>query len=194
MDAITLSRVSKAYDHPVLKAVSLQVPRGGTVGLMGPSGCGKTTLLRLIAGLEKPDSGALTTAPGLKIGFVFQEDRLLPAKTVRENLRFVMKKPDEGLIDDLLLKMRLSDAADKTPDELSGGMRRRAAIARAFVSGADIILMDEPFNGLDAALIREIAGLIREISALRGITVLAVSHKREELELLGADIVEGLFN
>ncbi len=183
-----LRHVCKSFEGTMdLNDASIQIPKGVVTGLMGPSGSGKTTLLRLFAGLETPDSGTVTAAPST--AFVFQEDRLLPALTVRENLAFVMHVPNEARINEMLAMTGLTAHAEKLPAELSGGMKRRTAIARAFCTDAALILMDEPFNGLDTALIDAIAADIRLLTARSGAAVLVVSHRLDELVKLGAHIL-----
>ncbi|MGI6108237.1 MAG: ABC transporter ATP-binding protein [Eubacteriaceae bacterium] len=160
----------------------------GITGLMGPSGTGKTTLLRILAGLEKPDSGS-TDTEGKRIGYVFQEDRLLPARTVRQNLAFVQATPDPERIRTVLEMTGLTDKADSYPDELSGGMKRRTSLARALVGNPENLLLDEPFTGLDPELITGLTQDIKKIVKENGITAVAVSHQKDELNALCSRIV-----
>lgn len=163
---------------PVLNDCSLTVPAGGSAALTGPSGCGKTTLLRIIAGLQKPDAGKVRVEG--RVGYVFQEHRLFPWLTAAENLDLVAP----GGAEVWLAKAELSDAADKYPDELSGGMRQRLNIVRALACGGEILLLDEPFKGLDAPLRKEIETLIARERA--GKTLLLVTHDEADLELVEA--------
>ncbi|MDR2908565.1 MAG: ATP-binding cassette domain-containing protein [Oscillospiraceae bacterium] len=163
----------------ILDRFSLELKGGGVTALMGPSGCGKTTLLRLIAGLERPVSGSLR-AEG-KISMVFQEDRLIPLLSARGNILSAMPKgpKSERRADELLNSLELLSAGNKLPDQLSGGMRRRVALARALAFGGDILLLDEPFKGLDGKTREEVARfLFREL--LPGTTVLLVTHDDAE--------------
>lgn len=182
---ITLDRVSFSYgDAPVLSDVSLTLPQNGAVCLFGPSGCGKTTLLRLIAGLESPTAGTVH-CDARRIATVFQDDRLAPWLTVRENLLLVTD--DVNAVDAALAAVSLQDAAEQRPDELSGGMQRRVAIARALAFGGDLLILDEPFNGLDEALKVSIAAKLRERFA--GCPIVLVTHSLEEAALFDATIV-----
>lgn len=145
--AIEIRNVSKSFGaKPVLENVSMTIPDKGIFGIFGPSGCGKTTLLRLIAGLEKPDKGEISGTKGLNFSFVFQEDRLLPQKTALENVAMFS---DNDTAEYYLDLFGLSEGARKLPEELSGGMKRRTAVARALAYGGDILLLDEPFTGLE---------------------------------------------
>ena len=182
---ITLDRVSFAYGNtPILTDFSLTLPQSGAVCLFGPSGCGKTTLLRLIAGLEVPTSGSVCREDG-RIAMVFQENRLAPWLTVRENLLLVTD--DTDAVDKALSAVSLQDTADRYPDELSGGMQRRVALARALAFGGDLLLLDEPFNGLDDALKESVANALRERFA-EGLIVL-VTHSLDEAALFDASVV-----
>jgi len=146
---IRFENVSKAFgDNVILKDFSLELPDSGIVALMGPSGYGKTTLLRLLSGLTEPDSGKIV-AEYKRLSMVFQEDRLLGGVTALGNLLAVMDVKDERLALTWLKRMGLEDSVNLLPQELSGGMRRRLAIARAMVFGGDFMLLDEPFAGLD---------------------------------------------
>ena len=187
---IALEDVSFAYGQkPVLQAVSLRFPKSGAVCLFGASGCGKTTLLRLLSGLEKPDKGRLTGLEGKRTAMLFQEDRLLPWLSVLETVAVVLEGPDaRARAADWLELVGLADAAHKRPAALSGGMRRRAALARALAVQPDVLLLDEPFSGVDEASWRELAGYIAAGYADR--LVVLVTHIRAEAEQLGAAVLE----
>ncbi|MBQ9964693.1 MAG: ABC transporter ATP-binding protein [Clostridia bacterium] len=182
---ITLDRVSFAYDQtPVVSDLSLTVSPDRVTCLFGASGCGKSTVLRLIAGLETPQAGTVTRPPDARITMVFQDNRLLPWFTVRQNLTLVAPDAD---IDAALSAVALQDDAERYPDELSGGMQRRVALARAFAHGGDILLLDEPFNGLDQALKEQIAAyILREFA---GKPIVLVTHSPEEAALFDAEII-----
>lgn len=159
----------------VLENCSLTVKPGRHAALMGPSGCGKTTLLRCIAGLLNPDAGSVSVEG--RLSFVFQEPRLFPWLTAAQNIDIVLPSP--GGAAEWLKKAGLSGASDKYPAELSGGMRQRLSIARALAYGGDVLLLDEPFKGMDAPLRAEISGLIRREWA--GKTLLLVTHDAADL-------------
>ena len=181
---ITLQNVSFAYpDKPVLRDFSCELPDAGVTCLTGPSGCGKTTVLRLLVGLEKPASGEIMNVPE-RVSVMFQEDRLLPWATAEENVRLVRDTADAA---EWLDAVGLSDVRDALPDALSGGMRRRVALARALAAPSDLLLLDEPFTGLDRALVESLSALIRKIAAKK--PVVMVTHNAEEIELLSAATV-----
>ena len=142
-----LKHVNKTYDKIILQDFSLSFPSQGRLCLFGPSGCGKTTCVRILSGLELPDKGMADGIQGKKISYVFQEHRLLPWLTVAENIRAVTENTAQ--IEELLYFLGLDQDADKLPQELSGGMRRKAAIARALAYEGDIFILDEPFSGID---------------------------------------------
>lgn len=182
---VTLDRVSFAYgDTPVLKDMSLTLPDTGAVCLFGPSGCGKTTLLRLIAGLEVPTDGTIHREAS-RVAMVFQENRLVPWLTVRENLLLVTDDGDAA--DKALAAVSLQDVANELPDALSGGMQRRVALARALAFGGDLLLLDEPFNGLDDTLKGAIAKALRERFA--ECPIVLVTHSLDEAKLFDASVV-----
>ena len=170
---------------PLLRDVTLRLPERGIVCLAGPSGCGKTTILRLLAGLETPLRGTVEGVRTLRIAPVFQEDRLLPWRTVRENV--ALTAAEGAAIDPLLRSVAVEEWGDQFPHELSGGMARRVAIARALAMDAQLLLLDEPFNGLDPALCRQIADLLREQAERR--LIVLVSHDAQHREMLGAATV-----
>ena len=167
---------------PVLRDCSLSVPAGGRVALMGPSGCGKTTLVNVIAGLLKPDAGRVHVSG--TVSYVFQEPALLPWLTALENVNVVLSDNRESLprAEEWLRALELVDSAGKYPRELSGGQKQRVAIARALAYGGDILLLDEPLKGLDAALRDKAAALIRR--EVRDKTLLLVTHDETEAQAL----------
>ncbi|MDY4962330.1 MAG: ATP-binding cassette domain-containing protein, partial [Oscillospiraceae bacterium] len=152
------------YDgRAVLREVDLTVPDGAHIALMGPSGCGKTTLLRVLAGLQAPDSGTVRVEPG-RMACVFQEPRLLPWRTAAENVNAVLSDRAQTMPQALawLERLELGAACDQYPAALSGGMQQRVAIARALAYDAPVLLLDEPFRGLDAALRDRVTALIAD--------------------------------
>ena len=179
---IRLTNVTAGYPgKTVLRGLSLTLPERGAVAVMAPSGFGKTTLLRVLAGLIKPESGTVNGLENKKIAFLFQEDRLLPWLTAERNVEIVSDK-EKTLF--WLHEMEIEDPG-QYPHEMSGGMQRRAALARAMAFGGDVLLLDEPFKGLDEALRDRIASRIKDQFPL---TVLSI-HDQEEAELMGASIL-----
>lgn len=181
--SIRLDNVSFSYgDTVILRNVTWELPHSGVVCLWGPSGCGKTTLLRLLAGLETPDSGHITGMP--RVSMVFQEDRLLPWATALENVTVVGVAIDDAR--GMLLTLGLSEEEiDSLPSALSGGQQRRVALARALAGESDLLLLDEPFNGLDEDTWQSAVPLIMAYAAHR--PVLLVTHIREQAEALDAN-------
>lgn len=183
---LSIDNISFSYgENPVLENFSLSVGDGERICLFGKSGCGKTTLLRIILGLKKAQQGSVTAGRDIKYSAVFQEDRLLPFKTVLQNITLI--GADEQTALSHLSAMGIRDCADKYPSELSGGMRRRAAIARALSAEYDCLVLDEPFSGLDIENIRKAAEHISE--CLSGRTLILVTHAKEEAQMLGCKII-----
>lgn len=184
-----IQHLCKSFDGKVvLDHVSLTLESGGTACLMAPSGRGKTTLLRCIAGLETPDSGQITDLPE-RIAYVFQEDRLCDGFSAVDNIRLVTGKAlGECEIRRHLEELGLAGSLDQLVRELSGGMRRRVVISRAVCFGADLLLLDEPFKGLDDEARQQTADyILRHRGAA---AILCVTHDREDAAALGgADIV-----
>ena len=185
---LELKNVSLSYgDLRVLRDVSLRLEPGKRIAVMGPSGCGKTSLLRVIAGLQSPDSGTVERT-ARRLSFVFQEPRLLPWLTAEENVRLVL--PDARHSDEAaawLSRFGLSDAADKLPTELSGGMRQLVSLARALVCTPDLLLLDEPFKALDAATKQN---AITAVSDGTDAAIILVTHDAREAEALGCRVIE----
>lgn len=170
----------------VLQGVSFTAEIGLT-RVTGSSGIGKTTLLRILLGLETADSGEITGLSGKRLAAVFQEDRLLDFMTPVDNIRLPEPKLERAVILREMAAMGLTGCENQPVRELSGGMRRRVAILRALLCGADVIALDEPFKGLDEATR---ARVIDETKRLcRGKTVLLVTHEAAEAERMGAKIV-----
>ena len=185
MDLI-LQSLRKSYDnHVVLDGLTYTFPGGAVTCVAGPSGSGKTTLLRLIAGLEAPDGGSISGVPEGGISMVFQEDRLPPQLNAADCLRCVLKKSPlrEARIAKALAAMGLSEASDQRVSEFSGGMRRRVALARALLFPSPLVLLDEPFKGLDADTRRDAVGFT--LSMLAGRTTLLVTHDPEDVADFG---------
>ena len=192
---IRMSGVTKRFgDVAAVADASLCVERGEVVALLGPSGCGKTTLLRLIAGFERPDAGAvevageLVAAPGRwvaperrRVGMVFQDYALFPHLTVAENVGFGLPRRERGgRVPMLLALVGLCGLGERYPHQLSGGQQQRVALARALAPAPDLILLDEPWSNVDPqlreALRAELTGVLRPL----GVTVVLVTHDREE--------------
>lgn len=187
LEEVRFERVSFAYpgSAPVLREFSLRLPGCGTVCLSGPSGCGKTTLLRLLAGLEIPQEGTVYGLAGRRVSMVFQENRLLPWMSAEENAALGDPSPAGRERAALWLeRLGLGGIRSCRPEELSGGMKRRVALARALAAEGNLLLLDEPFTGLDAFSWERAASWIAEASASR-LTVL-VTHVAEQARRLGA--------
>ena len=186
MDLI-LKNVTKSYgDRLVLDRFSHTFPQGRVTAIEGRSGCGKTTLLRLIAGLEPADGGTIAGVPEGGIAMVFQEDRLPPQLTAAGCLKAVLKKSEDrdARIDAALRALGLGDDLDKPVRKFSGGMRRRVALARALLYPSDLVLLDEPLKGLDAATRQAAIDFARPL--LAGRTTLLVTHDPEDADAFDA--------
>lgn len=189
MNAIEIRRLRKRYgDKVVLDDFSLTLASGGAYALMGPSGSGKTTLLRLLAGLEGYEGGEIAGLSGLRVSMQFQEDRLLSYAGALANLRFALPRGAAEADSRALLEALLPGAPLDAPvAAFSGGMRRRVALARALLAPSDLLLLDEPFTGLDDAARRLAAGAVVRLRA--GRTLVMTTHDAEEAALCGAEIV-----
>lgn len=188
LSSITLQDVSKDFDgKDVFSHLSLTFPAGQTTAVMAPSGGGKTTLLRLLTGLENPDDGKILGTENARLAVVFQEDRLCDALTASANIRLMTPSLSEQEVLDAMTQVGLVNCDRQPVREFSGGMRRRTAILRALLSDYDILLLDEPFKGLDEATKSLVMEDTRRRSA--GRTVILVTHDPREAEAMGAHIL-----
>jgi NitT/TauT family transport system ATP-binding protein len=189
---LKITDMTFAFDKKtIFHNFSLEVKKGEILALMAPSGYGKTTLLGLVAGTLKPQKGEIENTFE-KVAYVFQEPRLFPWLTVKENLLAVMEKADEDskkTVAECLTLVGLADAADKYPDELSGGMKSRASLARALAYGGDLFLLDEPFAALDEDLRRDLSLKIKDYLRARGASAILVTHNREDAESIADRIL-----
>ncbi len=164
----------------VLRDLAFRLGAGEVGALVGPSGCGKTTLLRLIAGLDEEFVGSIARPLRGKLGVVFQEPRLLPWRSVIDNIRIVAPRTSEADLAALLAAFHLSEHRDHYPGELSGGLARRVALARAFAVEPDLLLLDEPFVSLDGALATRLREELVAMVERRPVTTLLVTHDLDE--------------
>src|SRR6201996_7313445 len=193
---IDSANISKHFeDFTALTDVSLQVPAGSLTSLLGPSGSGKSPLLRIVAGLETPDSGSIMidgtdvsrVIPQKRgIGFVFQHYAAFTHMSVRENVAFglkIRKRPKAEVrarVDELLALVGLTKWADQRPAQLSGGQRQRMALARALAVQPQVLLLDEPFGALDATVRKELRDWLRRLHDEVHVTTIFVTHDQEE--------------
>ena len=166
-------------EKEVLRDFSLSIPLSGITALQGPSGCGKTTLLRAIAGLEPLRSGRFDGISPRETAFLFQENRLFPWRTVLQHLTDVMPRPDENRARRLLSLVELDEEEHRYPRELSGGMGRRLALARVLALESKLLLLDEPFAGVDPERAQRIILRLKQ----EGRTAIMVSHEEKLVNL-----------
>jgi ABC-type nitrate/sulfonate/bicarbonate transport system ATPase subunit len=164
----------------VLSELALTLRNGEVGALVGPSGCGKTTLLRIIAGLDHDYEGTLQLPDHGRLGMVFQEPRLLPWRTVEQNVRLAAPEATDAALAALFRALGLDAHRDHFPGELSLGLARRVALARAFAVEPDLLLLDEPFVSLDAALATRLREELADLVNSRPVTTLLVTHDVEE--------------
>lgn len=182
---IQINNLTKSYGgKQIFKNYSAVLNADGILLIKGASGIGKTTLLRMIAGLEKPDSGEIIK-PDCKISFMFQEDRLIPFVSVMKNLTAVT---DSETARKYLKMMELENENNSSPASLSGGMRRRISLARALCYNSGLVILDEPFKGLDRPLKAKICDIIKAESKHRDFII--VTHDSDDSELLSGKITE----
>jgi sulfate transport system ATP-binding protein len=204
-NGIAVAGVEKRFgDFVALEDVSIEAPDGALTALLGPSGGGKSTLLRVIAGLERPDTGTVhiggeevTGVPPQKrgVGFVFQHYAPFKHMTVRDNIGFglrVRKRPKAEVrakVDELIELVQLPGLADRYPAQLSGGQRQRMALARALAVEPRVLLLDEPFGALDARVRKELRAWLRRLHEEVHVTTLFVTHDRDEAMELADHVV-----
>lgn len=196
---VQIDQITKSYGSTtIIGPTSVTINGGEFVSILGPSGCGKSTILGMIAGLQFPSSGAVSTGgkeitgPGPDRGMVFQHHALLPWMTARSNIEFGLKsaRPDYSreqrreVAGDFLAKVGLTHAADRRPARLSGGMQQRVGLARAFAIDPEILLLDEPFGALDALTRRQLQLQLLEVWEASRRTVVMVTHDVDEAILL----------
>jgi ABC-type nitrate/sulfonate/bicarbonate transport system ATPase subunit len=204
VDAFQIERLTVDYgieDGGPLRDFSLRIRQGQITCLLGPSGCGKTTLLKALGGfvVGRDTGGVLFESRYLKgptpdIVMIFQENNLFPWLTVRGNVEFGLKfKPKSGsrreTVESMLRTVGLAEAADRYPNQLSGGMRQRTAIARALVSDPHVLLLDEPFSALDISLRRRMHTLVLDLWEKTGKTMVMVTHNIEEALQVGHRVI-----
>lgn len=193
--SLEIKHLTKSYQGITLyHDFNLNFQEGTITCILGPSGCGKTTLLNIIGSITGPDSGQLVGFENKRFSYIFQEDRLLPWKSVRGNIEFVMSKNLSAAerheqATRFIQLVNLEGFAGYYPAQLSGGMRQRVSIARAFACHSDIILMDEPLKGLDLALKQNMIRWFSQLWKADRRTVIFVTHDVDEALLLGKEIV-----
>lgn len=202
---LKVENIKKSFNNKeILKDIDIEIEKGEFVCFLGPSGCGKTTTLRIIAGLEKEDSGKIkiqgkdvsSLSPGKRnIGIVFQNYALFPNMTVFENIAYglVNRGIQKSEIDIKVAKMietvDLKGQENKYPSQLSGGQQQRVAIARAVILEPDILLLDEPLSALDAKVRESLRKEIKDLQRKLGITTILVTHDQEEAVVLGDKVI-----
>ena len=205
---VKFEHVSLAFDTPkgklnVVDDVSYDIRDGDFVAVIGPSGCGKTTMMSMLAGFQRPTIGSVlfdgkpVKGPGPERGVIFQEYGVFPWLTVKQNIAFGLKlkanyvpaSERDGICEHYLGLMGLSDFANSYPKHLSGGMRQRLAIARAYAVKPQFLLMDEPFGALDAQTRANMQNLLLKVLATEGKTVMLITHSVEEAIYLASRIV-----
>ena len=187
---ITLRAVTKCFgDQVVLDALDLDFEAGAVTAVMGPNGSGKTTLARLLLGLDVPDGGVIAGLEGRRRAAVFQEDRLCEQLTAVRNVRLVLDRGTRvsAVVAELSRVGLDAETLAKPVRDLSGGQRRRVAIVRALMAGADLVVLDEPFKGLDTEAKSLVMSYARERCA--GRTTLLITHDRAEAQWFGAPVV-----
>ena len=173
----------------VLDKLSITLTNGEVVALVGPSGCGKTTLLRIIVGLDRDFAGSVQLPPHGRLGVVFQEPRLLPWRTVEANVRLAAPQASEETLGALFATLGLTEHRRHYPSELSVGLARRVALARAFAVQPELLVLDEPFVSLNSALAVRLRAELVELVSRRPVTTLLVTHDVDEAAALADRLI-----
>jgi len=182
--SLSIRSLSKSFDgKTVLDNFSCDLPEQGVVAVMGRSGIGKSTLINLLLGLVKPDSGEITASHGLRFSVVFQEDRLIEHLSARDNLLLTTARTQRD-IDAALSALSLNPEEISPVKTFSGGMKRRVSFARGVLYPADVLLLDEPYRGLDPETRMQAIELVRREWA--GRLIILITHDEEEARLMGA--------
>jgi sulfonate transport system ATP-binding protein len=195
MSGIVIKDIRKTYkladsEHTVFDGLSLELDTSSINVVIGTSGCGKTTLLRILSGIEKPDSGTMQIQDGIKIGVMFQEARLMPWLDCEKNIAFGSRySRDDPKIAELIETVGLKGFEHAYPDQLSGGMQQRAALARTLAQDSDFILMDEPFAALDYFTRRAMQNELIRIQSKEKTGILFVTHNVDEAMVIGDSII-----
>lgn len=190
---IEIKNLYKVYGkNKIFYEFNMRFIKGKITIILGKSGCGKTTLLNLISGIDKNYSGNIIVRSS-KIAYIFQEDRLIKSSNVFGNIAFVLKsilkkKDIEPEVLRYLKIVEMEDYAEKFPDELSGGMKRRIALARAIAYNGDLLLMDEPFKGMDHELKQRIMKRLLKLHEERNNSIVMVTHDGDEAKVMGDNI------
>jgi ABC-type nitrate/sulfonate/bicarbonate transport system ATPase subunit len=174
---------------PAISDLVLEVQARSMTVLMGPSGCGKTTLLRIVAGLDNRFTGKVHVPESARVGVMFQEPRLLPWRTVRQNIQLVAEDMSNAELERLAAAVGIADMLPRYPQELSLGLARRVALARAFAPRPDLLLLDEPFVSLDERTADRLRHLLLEVWSARPTTAILVTHNPREAILLADQLV-----
>jgi ABC-type nitrate/sulfonate/bicarbonate transport system ATPase subunit len=195
---ITADKVSFRYLHNdyLFNNLSLKLKKGEVICLTGKSGSGKSTLLRILAGLMKQEKGDIkytdSNLAEIKAGFVFQDPRLLPWRTVKKNIELslegskISKAEKELRVSDTIIQTKLSSLSNRYPHQLSGGQQQRVSLARALVTHAPLLLLDEPFSALDLESKEEMIEILKPLIAEKSLGIILVTHDLSDIEKLGA--------
>jgi NitT/TauT family transport system ATP-binding protein len=178
--SITLTK--RFGEHVIFQDKHVEIQQAAVTTIVGPSGCGKTTLLRMLMGFEDPDDSDIASLSGLRLSAVFQEDRLCENLSALSNIRLVC--PDKGRILSALDAVGLTGSLKQPVRVFSGGMKRRVALVRSLLAPYDLLLLDEPFKGLDQETKDQVIAFTRKMVA--GKTVLLVTHDEREAQLMGS--------
>jgi ABC-type nitrate/sulfonate/bicarbonate transport system ATPase subunit len=173
-------RAASGQSVPALANLSFALEKGETGALIGPSGCGKSTLMRILAGLDRDFEGSVQVPADVRVGMVFQEPRLLPWRSVDDNVRLAAPHASDAEIAALFAELGLSEHRTHFPGELSIGLARRAALARAFAVRPTLLLLDEPFVSLDTPLARQLQGDLARLVESRSMITVLVTHDIDE--------------